>query len=238
MNFLELQKELQELNLDIFTIDDAIKITGQSKNVVKTKLALLAKQSKIFRLKKGYYSINNINNKFKLQKIFNNTYISLHSALEYYESTTQRFNNLDLISKNILDSKKTCDIAIQFHKVKNRFFFGFEKAMIDNTEIFISNIEKTIIDCIYFSSKIYLSEINKFIKKYKNRINKEIIIEYLNRIGSSALNKRTGYLLETNNIVLNGLKINNKYEKLNKNLPKNKSKDSKWKLIINEDLEE
>jgi len=237
MDFLTLQRTLQDLNLEIFTLNDIVKITGQKKEVIKSKLTLLTKQKKIFRLKKGYYSLIKVENKLQLQKAYKETYIALYSALEYYESTTQRFNNLDLITKNILNNQQIHNTSINFHKIKEDAFFGFEKIIINNTEVFISNIEKTIIDCIYFSSKIYLTEIIDFIKKYKQKINTNLIIEYLNKINSSTINKRVGYLLETQGITITGIILNKKYEKLNKNLSEKGIKNDKWKLIINEEIE-
>jgi predicted transcriptional regulator of viral defense system len=159
----------------------------------------------------------------------------LNSALEYYCSTTQRYNNLDLISKKILNNQKIRNTEIEFHKVKEDLFFGYKKINIDNTEVFISNIEKTIIDCIYFERKVHMEETFNFIRKNLKSINIELIETYLNKINSSTINKRIGYLMDLNNIHLKNLKINNKYEKLNSNLGDGK-KDKKWKLIINEDL--
>jgi len=204
--------------------------------VVKSTLTRLVKQEKIFRLKANYYSLKKIENKFQLQKLYVDTYIGLHSALEFYETTTQRFNNLDLITKKTLKNQNVENIDINFHKVKKELFIGFKKIRIKNTEVFISNIEKTIIDCTYFSSKVYLTEIHELIKVNKQTINVDIILTYLKKIDSSTLNKRVGYLLEMNNIKLKGLKINNKYERFNKNLSKNGTKNLKWKLIINEEF--
>ncbi len=236
MDFLTLQRILENFGLEIFTLNDVIKITGQKKEVVKTTLSRLVKQNKIFRLKTKYYSLRRMENKFQLQKLFPDTYISLHSALEYYGSTTQRFNNLDLATKNLLKKQHIENTVINFHKVKRGLFFGYEKVHIKNTEVFISNIEKTIIDCTYFSSIIYLTEINDFIKKNNEKINLELISTYLKKIGSSVLSKRVGYLLELNNLQLKEIKINNKYERLNKNLSKTETKNEKWKLIVNENL--
>jgi len=236
MDFLTIQRKLREFNLEVFTLNDLVKITGQKKEVIKSKLTILVKQKKIYRLKKGYYTLEKIENKFQLQNIYKETYIALHSALEYYESTTQRFNNLDLITKNILNKQKIEETEIIFHKVKKELFFGFEKIEINNTEVFISTIEKTIIDCVYFSSKVYLTEINTFIKKFKEKIDIKTTTNILNKINSSTLNKRVGYLMEINNIKLVNLKINNKYEKLNKKLSNKGIKNTKWKLIINEEI--
>ena len=115
-------------------------------------------------------------------------------------------------------------------------FFGYEKIQINNSEVFISNIEKTIIDCIYFSSKVYLTDIDDFIKMNKENINIELIGAYLRKIDSSVMYKRVGYLLELNSIYLNEIRINNKYECLNVNLSKTGTKNTKWKLIVNENL--
>jgi predicted transcriptional regulator of viral defense system len=229
-------QQLKNNSLDIFTLNDAIKITEQKKEIVKNKLNKYVKEKKIYRIKKGIYSYNEIENKFQLQQAYKNTYISLQSALEYYESSTQRYNNLDLITKKTLNKQNIINTTIKFHKIKKELFFGFEKKDVEKTSIHIANKEKTIIDCIYFSNIVYLTDTNEFIKKYAKELDKEKISTYLKKINSSTLNKRVGFLLEKNNIELNELLINNKYEKLNKNLQAKGEKNKKWKLIINEEI--
>lgn len=236
MDFFTLYRELEKYNLEIFTLNDAIKITGQKRAVVKSTLTRLVRQKKLIRLKNKYYSLKEIENKFLFQKLFKETYIGLHAALEYYGSTTQRFNNLDLVTKNVLKDQIIENTEITFHKVKNDFFFGYEKHRVSKTDVFISSIEKTIIDCTYFSSKVYLSEISSFINANKEKINIEKLTLYLQKIHSAVLNKRVGYLLEKNGISIGDIGINNKYDRLNINLGENGTRDRKWKLIINEEL--
>ncbi len=236
MEFFSLFRELEKYGLEIFTLNDVIKITGQKREVVKSTLTRLVKKNKVFRLKNKYYSIREIENKFLFQKLFNETYIGLHAALEYYGSTTQRFNNLDLITKNVLKDQKIEDTQITFHKVKSKLFFGYEKHKLSKTDVFVSNIEKTIIDCTYFSSKVYLSEISSFIDANKQEINTKKLTIYLQKINSAVLNKRVGYLLERKGISIGDIDINNKYDRLNINLGEKGTRDRKWKLIINEAL--
>lgn len=236
MNYFTLRNYLEEIGLEIFTLNDVVKISEQKKEVVKSTLTRLVKQEKLFRLKANYYSLRKIENKFLFQKLYPNTYIGLHSALEYYGTTTQRFNNLDLITQKTLRNQSIENIEIDFHKIKNKLFFGFKKIPFNNTDVFISNIEKTIIDCTIFSSKVYLSDINECIRVSKEILNRELILNYLQKINSSTLNKRVGYLFELNGIDLIGLEINNKYERLNKNLGQSGTKDTKWKLVINEEF--
>jgi predicted transcriptional regulator of viral defense system len=185
-------------------------------------------------LKKGYYSLKELDNKFLLTEAFNDSYLGLHSAMEFYGTTTQRYNSLELISKNNLKNLELKEFGISFHKVNKKLFFGYKKEIIGGVEIFVSDIEKTLIDCIYFSDKVYLSEILEFIKK--TSLDKNKLELYLIKINSSTLKKRTGYLLEKCGIIIENLKFNNKYEKLNKNLSNKGEKNTKWKLIINEEL--
>ena len=235
MQLIKLIKKLKELDLEIFTINDIIKITKQDKNTVRHFLSRNVKNKNMYRLKKGHYSIDRIENKFKIGNVYNNTYIGLNSALEYYQTTNQRFNSLDLISIKNNKNTQINGTKIFFHKIKKELFFGFKKIMINNTTAFISNIEKTIIDCVLFSNKVYLSEIIEFIRIQKENIDLVMLNNYLVKINSSILNKRIGYLLELNNLYIS-LSINNKYEKLNKNLLSKGKKDYNWKLIINEEL--
>jgi len=236
MQLIKLQKELDNLNLIIFTLNDVIKITGQKKEIVKVFLSNQIKKNLLYRLKKNFYSFKKITNKFVLAKIYSKSYVALNSALEFYKTTTQQYNNLELISKTTLKSQTINNVKIQNHKIRENLFFGYEKERIDNIDFFISNIEKTIIDCVYFSNKVYLSETIQFIKLKKENIDKNKIVKYLNKINSVILTKRVGYLLEHEGIILENLKINKKYEKLNSNLSVKGSKNKKWKLIINEEL--
>lgn len=236
MDLFTFYRFLDEYDLEIFTVNDVVKITGQRKSVVINTLARWEKQGKIVRLKNQFYSLKRIENKFLYQKLFQNTYIGLYSALEYYGSTTQRFTNLDLITKNILRDQVVEKIKVNFHKVKKNNFFGFKKVKISDTEVFISSIEKTIIDCTYFSSKVYLSEISAFIQSHKDSIDTASLVTYLNRINSPVLNKRVGYLMEKNGLSIDNVNINKKYDRLNMNLKADGRRDQRWKLIINENL--
>lgn len=236
MDFFTLQKNIEALGIEVFSLNDVVKITGQDKVVVKSTLSRLTGQGKIIRLKPNYYSLRKIENKFMFQQLFPETYIGLHSALEFYGSTTQRFNNLDLISGKTLKKQTVEGTEINFHKVKKELFSGYRKVKINTSEVFVSNIEKTIVDCIYFSSIVYLTEVDRFIKKYKHELNKELIIQYLNKVNSPALNKRTGFLLAENGIHIAEIKLNNKYDRLNKNLGHKGRKNSQWKLLINEEI--
>lgn len=236
MDFLSFYRSLETLGLEVFTLNDVVKLTGQRKEVVISTMSRWVKQEKIFRLKNKFYSLRRIENKFLYQKLFPGTYIGLHSALEFYGSTSQRFTNLDLVTDKVLNHQVVERVTVNFHKVRKDLFFGYKKVLTDNTEVFISNMEKTLIDCTFFLSKVYLSETDSFISAFIDKINPILLEHYLNKIDSPLLNKRIGYLLERNHIIIRNIRINGKYERLNSMLGDNGIRDKKWKLIINEDL--
>jgi len=236
MDLYSFSLSLDSNGIEIFTLNDAVKLTGQKKEVVISTLSRWVKQGKVIRLKKPFYSLKRIENKFLLQKLFPDTYIGLHSALEYYGSTTQRFTSLDLVTKKILYSQEAENVTVNFHKVRRNLFFGYTKVLFGNTGVFVSNIEKTLIDCTIFSSKVYLSETDSFISSFKDKIDPALLQLYLEKIHSSVLNKRVGYLLGRNQVMIDNLYMNGKYERLNPLLSDNGPKNKKWKLIINEDF--
>lgn len=47
MNFLTFQRKLDEFDLEIFTIQDAIKITDQTKTVTRATLSRWVKENKL-----------------------------------------------------------------------------------------------------------------------------------------------------------------------------------------------
>lgn len=236
MDFFSFSRSVETLGFEIFTLNDAVKVSGQKKAVVISALSRWVKQEKLFRVKNQYYSLKRIETHFLYQKLFPDTYIGLHSALEYYGSTSQRFTNLDLITKKVLYDQPVQNVTVNFHKVRKNLFFGYKKVRTGQTDVFISNLEKTLIDCTFFLSKVYLSETDAFISAFRDKINLEILQLYLNKVNSSVLNKRVGYLLERNHLLIHNLHINSKYERLNSMIDDNGHRDKKWKLIINEDF--
>lgn len=235
MQFLELKSILESLGMKIFSINDIAKITNKSKDYLKVYLQNHIKKGNLEVLKKGNYTFYNLT-KYELSSMYSNSYISLYSALEYYNLTTQLYTQLDLISLKQIKKIKIDNTIIEFHKISNNKFFGFNKEKYRNGNIFIADYEKLIIDCILFF--VSINEINEAIIKIKEKLNIEKIIIYLNKINNNILNKRLGYLLDINGIdIFNKIKIMKNYEKLNQKLKKNGMKNKKWKLIINEEFE-
>jgi predicted transcriptional regulator of viral defense system len=227
MDYFNFLRELKEHNLDIFTLTDAVKIIGKDRKQVASFLEYQVKRGKLFRYKKGYYSIYEIEDRFLFSLFFKDSYISLNSALEFYQIGTQQYVDLDLVTNKSRRDARIADVRIDFHKTKH--FFGFAKQEISGHEVLVASKEKLLIDCFLFANNI--SDINELIKEVGFDMDK--LQDYLSRIGSPVLNKRIGYLFEEHGITLD-LKINTKLDPLNPNIPRRGGVNRKWHLIINE----
>lgn len=234
MNILELQTKVREFNLNIFTINDVSKLMDKDKSYLKVFLNNHVKKGNIVSLKRGYYALNEVENIFLYSKLVSDSYISLNSALEYYGLTTQIYVGLQLISLKRIRSFNVGDVGIQVKKISGKRFFGYKRM---NHSIFVANLEKMLIDCIYYSDSVYISEINNAIKQIKTKINIDLLVSYLNDFGSLIVSKRLGYLLDINGIdIFDSITIGSKFDLLNSRLSFKGTKDEKWKLIIDEDL--
>jgi len=77
------------------------------------------------------------------------SYVSLTTALEYYEITTQiQRNYIECISIRRTFSKKIRELSIRFSKVSEKLYFGFEK----RNNVYIALPEKALIDALYLAS--------------------------------------------------------------------------------------
>ena len=77
------------------------------------------------------------------------SYISLTTALEYYEITTQiQRNYIECISIRRSFSKIINGLTVRFSKVSELLYFGFEK----KNNVYIAQPEKALIDAVYLTS--------------------------------------------------------------------------------------
>ncbi|GHT44663.1 hypothetical protein AGMMS49965_20740 [Bacteroidia bacterium] len=127
-------------------------------------------------------------------------YIGYYSALQIHQLITQpSLKEQIVINKQVKPSEKTIKgVKFQFIYHNEKHFFGYKKVWIDNfNKVFCSNLEKTIIDCLYkpdYAGGIV--EIAKAIFIAKDKINYETLLKYTLQFDAQVVIKRLGYLLE------------------------------------------
>jgi len=231
---------------NILTFEDALTVSNLSRESLRVFLLRLEKRGIIERIEKGKYLIIPLGaekGKYTLHEfVIGSTLvepcsIAYWSALNYYGLTEQIPTTVFL---QTTARKKNQDIKVfgvkyQIIKIKKEKIFGIRKEWIEETQINITDKEKTIIDCLDKSQ--YCGGIIEVAKALKNnKFDRKKLKNYAQRIGNSGVIRRLGYLSELLNIKINLPKLNTRnYLLLDPSMPEKSTKNARWRLIINLD---
>jgi predicted transcriptional regulator of viral defense system len=230
----------------IFTIEDAYKITHINRDYLRKLLYRLEKRGAIERIKRGRYMIIPLYgekgkytlNEFIIGSLLVEPYaISYWSALNHYGLTEQIPTTvfIQTISWKEKQGVEVFGVKYRIVRIKKDKFFGTRKEWVEETQINITDKEKTIIDCLdkpqYCGGII---EVTKGLKK--GQFDKDKLIVYVDKIGNSGVIRRIGFLCDFLGLDIKLPKVKTKnYLYLDPTMPKKGNKNAKWRLIINLD---
>ena len=173
--------ELNNINKLIISIEDIAKVLSINKESAKVTANRYVKNRSILRIKKNFYiAINkyeNLNEK-ELFKIANAiqvpSYISLASALTYYNISTQQLRGIiESVTTKKTNSVKVKEFRFNFILIKKNLYTGF----ILEDDIFIALPEKALADIVYLSS------LGRYSCDFEaidfNKLNKNKVTEYI-----------------------------------------------------------
>jgi predicted transcriptional regulator of viral defense system len=147
---------LNNISKFYFGYEDIAKVLGISAGSAKVTASRYVKQGILVRVKRNMYVLRTVwqaagrEEKFLLANLGQvPSYISLMSALDYYEITTQ-------VQRNFFESaaiKRTKEIEIdgsifKYVKINSAYYFGFKK----EKGFFIATPEKALVDAFYLMS--------------------------------------------------------------------------------------
>ena len=147
---------LNNISKFYFGYEDIAKTLGISAGSAKVTASRYVKQGILVRVKRNMYVLRSTwkaagrEEKFLLANLGQvPSYISLMSALDYYEITTQ-------VQRNFFESsaiKRTKEIEIdgsifKYVKINSAYYFGFKK----EKDFFIATPEKALVDAFYLMS--------------------------------------------------------------------------------------
>jgi len=153
--------DLKKIKKLYFTYQNLAKVLSISEDSARVFCTRYVKQDYLIRLKRNFYILkerwDNIttNQRLELANILQvPSYISLMTALSFYEYTTQvQQKFVESISLYRTFTKDIDGIIFNYSKIKNDYYFGFSK----KNNIFIAFPEKAFVDSLYFS---YLGKYN------------------------------------------------------------------------------
>lgn len=210
-----------------------------SRAEVKNKISKLKKAGWLVRIKRGTYAITSIDSHnfanispLAISFIFvPNSYVSFEFALNYYNLFDQLPKKITAVTS--LKSKKYAfqDMEYQFIKTKPELIFGFKEVNTNSQKGKVAELEKAILDFLYFRSDTYTVDlVLEKLKEGKDELDFEKLIEYGFKYPLT-VKRRLGYLLDL--LEVNTNKIHKKtkakrgYSKLTKN---SNIFNAKWRI--------
>lgn len=250
----ELLSSLNEGEKQFFSISDAIKsLPSSSYSTIRKLLSDMTNRGLILRINKGLYKV--IPYEKNSEEYFPNWhlvaeamvqphlyYIGFFSALDIHGLITQPSLVEQIVTEIQIVPKYRVikNVKFEFITLKENRFFGYEKTWIDDfNKIYCSNLEKTIIDCLYKpNSANGITEIIKAIYESREKLNTGKMLEYLEKFNAQIVYKRLGFLLRHLDLFQElreeiQSKITGSYTLLDPSLPKNGKHHSQWSIIDN-----
>lgn len=246
-----------------FTHAEAVKLYPRTRQgTVSELLSDMTRRGLLMRLKKGLYYIipyehdpdtflpnwhllaSYLLTHAQQQKV--KYYIGYYSALEIHSLITQpALTEQIVVAKQVKPSTLTIkDVQFQFIYHNSRHFFGITPTWVDDfTKIPCSNLEKTLIDCLFNPKNAGgIVEVAKALYNAQDMIDYERLLQYVERFHSQAVIKRLGFLLDLLDIRPNiteqlyQLKTPS-FTSLDPSLPREGNMHSKWSIQVNADTE-
>ena len=249
---IDLLQQLAEFG-NTFAVNEVINKLKIPREVLWVLLSRLEKLGRIERIEKGKYMIIPLGaekgkytlNEFTLGSIvINPCIIAYWSALHHHGLTEQIPLTvfIQTTSRKKKQNFKIFGIPYKIIRVKSEKIFGTEKLWLDETEVLITDKEKSIVDCL--DKPKYAGGIIEVAKALQEKnIDLEKIKNYTIKLNNSAVTRRLGYLCDRLEIPINldynkikdYLKKVRNYIPLDPTMSNEGVKDAKWQVIVNWD---
>lgn len=170
-------------------------------------------------------------------------YIGFWSALNYHGMSDQIPKSIFIAITKAKKPLVILNSEFVFIQIKKNKFFGMENIEIEGRKIKISNINKTIVDCLdHPEHSGGIEEVARAIFFNHRDLNFKKIREYALRVKNFTIFKRLGYILEKTKLldeyetVFKDINITKGYSKLDTITNKKGKYNNKWKLNVNVDI--
>lgn len=190
MQYSEFLSSIKANGIAVFTVAEAAKMLGKS-NQYAAKF--LQKRNGIEHIEKGKYCISGASDDAIASHIVYPSYLSLISALRYYNLTNQipaeKYVITTVRHKPLLFHK----YLIRFIKVDKKLMFGYGEV----NGVSVASPEKAFVDAIYLKKQMWYSE--EFAEgRRRGVISIKKIQDYLARLGSKQLENGLGLMKNSN----------------------------------------
>jgi predicted transcriptional regulator of viral defense system len=199
MNFWQLRKQF----IDLLCFN-ANQVYAWQADFDKNNLTRWTKQGLLVKLRNGFYSfpehakIPNIQY-FVSNRIYCPSYISLHSALAFYDIIPEAVIKTTAVGTLKKANFENAFGQFSYQKILPELMFGYEQKSFENGRtIFFATPEKAILDLLYlypfYNNEQEISELRFNEDFMQDDLNTEQLNEFCDKFKSKALEKRVKIL--------------------------------------------
>ncbi len=214
-------RALNAKNLNVFTLNDAVKIIGKPSNYVSLFLSGI---DLVKHQERGKYYLDGTDPIEVASNVVHPSYISLVYALAYYKSITQIPVSIDVMALRQHKRLNVEGYGVRFIKLKRSRFFGY----INDGNVFIASREKAIVDCLVFGADFFY--VSESFSNMRVDLDTGKLKKYAKAMDDKAMINRLGFMLERSGLDADDLLPfrSRMYARLSANAH---VKDTRWRVL-------
>ena len=170
-----------------------------------------------------------------------NYYVGYSTMFNYYGFTEQIFQTFYVLNTSLQRERIVCGIPFKLIKINPERMYGLETINIKETEITVSDKERTLVDLFYFPNPVGgIEKAFDILKEQVKKVDIKKLVKYIGLFPSVSIRKRMGFGLEKAGIAEEELKpilrsINNSsLSPLCGNKSRKGNINNKWKVIVDD----
>jgi len=200
MKFIQFKDELKDFT--VFSLND-IKLIDP--HFHRRRLIEWQEKGYIKKIAKGRYIFSDLtvdeNVLFEIaNRLYNPSYVSLESALSYYQIIPEAVYGITSVSTRRTYSFATPLGKFQYRTIKPSLFFGYQMKTSNSKVFKIADVEKAVLDFFYlhpeFKSESDINSLRFSEGVFRQEFDQNKLQDYLEKFDKNALSKRISVFLE------------------------------------------
>lgn len=231
MNLYRLKESLLQQEKTVFTLAEISRISGVKKRNIPVYVQRMKKKNLLFAVEKNKFSVTD-DPFIAASQLISPAYLSLTTAFYLYNLLPQVIDRIDVLTSRKKKEAVLFGMKTSFRMLSPSRMFGYRKIKKGGSYLMLADIEKAIIDGVYFQKYCPLHSILPALAK----ANITKLEEYARRFAHEGVLRRLGYLLDFAGVAHHLKRKSNQVYKLNPASKKKGTFNKKWFLYVNEVL--
>lgn len=192
MRLYGIVEELRRSGRYVFTTGDLARILGSSRDVASVYAHRMKKQGLIYPIEKGKFALGE--DAFLVaSQMTEPSYLSFTTAFYLHGRMEQVIDRIYVVTSRKRKSIEFLGTEVQFVRFQPSRIFGYRKHRKGDSHIVMADLEKAAVDTLYMPRYAPISLVfDALLEGFDRRL----FEEYAVKMGSEAVIRRAGYLLE------------------------------------------